>query len=131
MYTIRSCAIIIYVCMLQKPFGKRFFFCKSYSKRCWKKGIIYLKCNTRHIFVWECHWYGKYIVKKNQYNNDIRAGKNDIRVQGWTILFGTIDMKKKNSFIYYLMNLNKNEKGYRGMTLYTYLVDYYLHKFTV
>lgn len=29
-----------------------------------------------------CHWYGKYIVKKNQYNNDIRAGENDIRVQG-------------------------------------------------
>lgn len=43
----------------------------------------------------------------------------------FTVLF------EKKSFIYHLMNLNKNDKGYRGMTLYTYLVDYYLHIFTV
>lgn len=43
----------------------------------------------------------------------------------------TVLFEKKRSCIYHLMNLNTNDKGYRGMPLYTYLIDYYLHKFTV
>lgn len=53
MYTVQSCAIIIYVCMLQKPFGKRFFFCKSYSKKMLKKRESYISNATQGTFSFE------------------------------------------------------------------------------
>lgn len=55
----------------------------------------------RMPLVWEIY------SLKNQYNNDTRAGKNDIRVQGWTISFGTIDMQyttKPIEFVFEKMN---------------------------